>query len=113
MIDDYRFGTMVVAGTVYQADLKIVGGKVAPDWWRQKGHAVGVADVPDVFAAKPQVLVVGQGSPGYMKVLPELRTALEDAGIRLVEKPTDQAVAEFNRLHAAGTAVAGAFHLTC
>jgi hypothetical protein len=113
VIEEYQFGSMKIGGKRYRNDLKIVGGKVIPDWWRREGHSVEEADVDDVIAAKPGILVVGMGDPGRMQVTDPLRSALAGAGIRLIEEPTATALRTFNRLSAEGKNVAGAFHLTC
>lgn len=113
MIDNYQFGSMVVGGKQYRNDLKMIQGKVIAHWWRSQGHSVAVCDVGDIFAARPEVLVVGTGKPGRMRVEDPLRSALAQAGIELIEQPTAVAVETFNRLWAEGKNVAGAFHLTC
>ncbi len=113
MIESYRFGSMTVRGRTYRSDLMIVQGRVIPDWWRREGHEVDVSDVTEILQAKPRTLVVGQGHPGRMQVLPPLRKRLEEAAIELIEEPTDRAVHTFNRLFSEGRDVAGAFHLTC
>ena len=113
MIEDYQFGSMKIGGKRYRNDLKIVGGRVISDWWRREGHSVEEADVDDILAARPGILVVGMGDPGRMQVNNSLRSALAGAGIRLVEEPTAMALRTFNRLSKEGKNVAGAFHLTC
>lgn len=113
MIEDYRFGTMTVLGRAHSQDLKIVEGEVVEGWWRKEGHDVHPEDVVDVLLAKPEFLVVGMGQPGRMQVTPELRSALADARVHLIELPTAQAVESFNELVRKGRKVAGAFHLTC
>ncbi|WP_448382640.1 Mth938-like domain-containing protein [Desulfosoma sp.] len=113
MIGDYRFGSMEIAGTTYQADLKIVNGKVIPQWWRKEGHKVYVDDILDILEAQPAVLVVGRGKPGLMKPSNDVRRLCMEKGIQLIDEPTDDAVRTFNELAKAGKKVAGAFHLTC
>lgn len=113
MIAEYRFGSMRIGEVEYNADLKIIGGKVVPSWWRKEGHSVTVEDVGDILEARPEVLVVGMGEPGKMIVSRELKKSLEDASILLIEEPTAKAVAIFNDLLGRGKKVAGAFHLTC
>ncbi len=113
MINDYRFGSMEINGTTYQADLKIVRGRVVPQWWRKEGHKVYVEDIQDILEAQPEVLVVGRGKPGLMKPSNDVRTACRERNIELIEEPTDDAVRTFNELIKAGKKVAGAFHLTC
>jgi hypothetical protein len=113
MIEHYRFGSMTIDGRQYQTDLKIIDGEVVADWWRREGHWADVGDVEDILSAKPDILVVGMGSPGRMNVAEQLRQLLADLRIRLVEEPTDEAIHTFNRFCEAGRKVAGAFHLTC
>jgi len=113
MIECYRFGSMIVNGVQYLADLKIIKGKVIPNWWRKQRHVVGPDDVADIIQASPQILVVGKGSPGLMEVDPKLRNILDRESIELIELPTSEAVIRFNQLWSEGRDVAGAFHLTC
>ena len=113
LIKEYQFGSMMIGEREHHSDLKIVEGRVVPSWWRKEGHLVDVGDVDDILAARPEVLVVGRGDPGRMQVSESLRAVLANARIQLIEEPTAQAVATFNRLSNSDTRVAGAFHLTC
>jgi hypothetical protein len=113
MIDAYLYGSMQVLGVRHEADLKIIQDRVVANWWRRQGHVVDTTDVADILAAGPEILVVGMGQPGQMRVAESLRTVLKDANIALVEEPTAGAIQTFNRFHAQGRRVAGAFHLTC
>jgi hypothetical protein len=65
------------------------------------------------FQPKPQVLVVGTGYDGFLKVLMEVEEALKSYEIELVAQSTKEAVQTFNKLLVSGKRVAGAFHLTC
>lgn len=112
-LSDYRFGSIVAGGAKYTNDLKVVAGEVVPDWWRREGHALHPEDIADVFAAKVEVLVVGTGQPGRMRVLPQTSEMLKNSGIEEITLPTAQAVKKFNELVDQGSRVAGAFHLTC
>jgi len=111
-IESYRFDHLVVDGKAYTSDVIIYPDRVDARWWRQEGHAVCAEDLPEVLADPPEVLIVGQGSPGRMEVRPELREALKQAGVELIEQPTQQACQTYNRLAGQRTVVA-ALHLTC
>ena len=113
VIKSYQFGSMTVGGKEHHSDLKVIAGKVIASWWRKEGHVVDVEDVDDILAARPETLVVGRGDPGNMQVSDSLRAALASAHIQLIEGPTAQAIATFNRLSESDRKVAGAFHLTC
>lgn len=112
-IGRYRFGEIEVDGKRYNGDIKIVDGSVVSNWWRAEGHKLAASDLEDILARSPEILVVGKGMPGNMKVMDQLRKRLESAGIALIDEPTPEAVATFNRAQKSGKKVAGAFHLTC
>ena len=112
-IDDYDFGWMVIDGQRYDRDLIIAGDKVIPNWWRQQGHHLALADLAAVLAVAPDFLVVGTGKAGGMRIAPETREALLEKGTILEAYNTATASKRFNELTAAGRNVAGAFHLTC
>jgi hypothetical protein len=111
-IDAYSFGRIEIGGETYRADLIVLPGRIVPDWWRMQGHVLHEEDLEEVFAASVTCLVVGTGAQGVMKVPAETARAIEARGIRLIAKPTAEAVKAFNRLQDGGR-VAGAFHLTC
>ncbi|MBP8645694.1 MAG: hypothetical protein KBH99_06200 [Syntrophobacteraceae bacterium] len=113
MIAGYRFGSILIEGKSYHGDLKILEGRVLPDWWRKEGHRVTPEDITDILSARPEILVVGMGEPGRMRVSDTLRALLAEADIQLVEEPTAKAVEIFNRLYREEKKVAAAFHLTC
>ena len=112
-ISSYRFGEIQVDGKKYNGDIKITDGSVISNWWRAQGHELAVSDIEDILSEAPEILVVGMGLPGYMKVRDELRQHLAATGISLIDESTPEAVATFNRLKKSGKKVAGAFHLTC
>lgn len=112
-IEDYRFGSMRIDGTTYRQDLKIINNEVKPDWRRKSGHTVTIEDLSDITGAEPEILVLGQGSPGQMKPDPQVEKELEKKGIQLIIKPTEEAAKEFNRLGREGKKIAAGFHLTC
>jgi hypothetical protein len=114
MIDSYSFGCMVIDGARYAKDLMVLpDGAVVHPWWRKTGHALAAADLGEVLAASPEVLVVGTGEPGLMKPEPGLGEELRAAGIETRVMPTAEAAREYNALRGRGRRVAGCFHLTC
>ena len=113
MIEDYSFGRIVINGKTYQQDVIIHQGRVLANWWRKTGHSVDPDDIREVLSAKPDILVLGKGSPGLMTASPALRKLLENQGIQLIEQATAKAVLTFNRLLAEGKNISAGFHLTC
>lgn len=113
MIEQYAFGKIVVNGITYTDDIKIIKGRVVPDWWRKSGHQVGINDVKDILDSGTGILVIGTGEYGLVKLTASLREHLEDCGIKLIEQNTPESIHIFNRLHTKGRNVSAGFHLTC
>ena len=112
-IEQYAFGKIVVDGKTYTDDIKIIGERIVPHWYRFSGHRVEAADVDDVLAVKPDIFVLGKGEPGRMAADAELVELLKKENIELIEKPTKEATTIFNQLHKKKRNVAAGFHLTC
>lgn len=111
-IEHYSFGRITIDGKTYTSDVIIYPGKVDASWWRKQGHNLEVADLKDVISAKPQVLVVGTGTTGFMKVPKETLSYLELKGIEVHVERTDKAAELFNQLQKDKIVIA-ALHLTC
>jgi hypothetical protein len=121
-IQSYRFGQIVIDGTTHTKDVIILPDRVIGNWWRQEGHALYPGDLADIVdpsapagapsGIRPQVLIVGQGAYGRMRVTPETRQVLQTAGIELIAQPTEEACQTYNHLREQRT-VAAALHLTC
>ncbi|MFA5039214.1 MAG: MTH938/NDUFAF3 family protein [Candidatus Omnitrophota bacterium] len=112
-IEICSYGSIRIDGREYRKDLKIVGGRVRTGWWRQEGHVLKTEDVKDLLEASPQVLVIGTGTQGQMRISQETRKTLDESRIISRIGRTCRAVDIFNRLSSEGKDVAAAFHLTC
>jgi hypothetical protein len=112
-IDSYRFGEMLVNGQSFTSDLIIYDDHVDDQWWRENGHTVLEQDLDEIVNAHPEVLVVGRGKLGAMKIPQSTLDAVEEAGIQVVHARTAEAIEVFNQISSTGKNVVGAFHLTC
>lgn len=111
-IDSYEFGRIVIDGQTYTSDVIIFPDGVKSNWWRKEGHKLHVDDLEEVFAARPEVLVVGKGYSGMLEVPRETAEYVKAKGIELVAEDTRKAVEVYNRLSRSRKVVA-ALHLTC
>jgi len=78
----------------------------------RRGHILSVDDVKEIIDAKPEVLVVGTGYSGLMKIPPQTERYLESFGIELITAKTEKACKIYNDLSKSRNVVA-ALHLTC
>ncbi|MFP3868553.1 MAG: Mth938-like domain-containing protein [Desulfobacteraceae bacterium] len=111
-IEAYDFGQIVIDGKTYRQDVLILPDRVKDDWWRQQSHLLQLQDVQEALKAGIEILVVGTGMPGQMRVDKALEDHLRQNNIELVTLPTREACDRFNQLSKSRKAAA-AFHLTC
>jgi hypothetical protein len=113
-IDGYRFGSITIDGVRYAKDLMIIGGEVISPWWRERGgHLFAPEDLEPLIAASPEVVVLGTGSFGRVRVPEATVSAFVDVGTEVVIERTGRAVDALNRLLGEGRDVAAGLHLTC
>ncbi|RDV83947.1 Mth938-like domain-containing protein [Ammonifex thiophilus] len=111
-VDKYSFGEVIVEGKTYHQDILIFPDRVL-SWWRQRGHEVALSDLTEALKVHPEVLVIGTGAYGVVRVLPEVKSSLAERGIDLIALPTAEACRKYNELLAQGKRVVAALHLTC
>ena len=112
MINTYTYGKMIVDGTTFPSDLIIYPDNIDAHWWREIQYQVGIDDVREMVAERPEYLIIGTGEAGSLDVLPETREYVQAQGIQLVFVPTEHAYEMYNAL-CPHKRVIGAFHLTC
>jgi len=113
MIEHYKFGNMVINGQSYDKDLLIYDGTVLPNWWRDKGHLLQLSDLDAVLQETPEVVLIGTGKFGMMRINKEVTDYFEQKGIDAYFEKTAKAVARYNELINSGKQVVAGFHLTC
>lgn len=94
-------------------DICIVDGEVRP-WSERKGHRLNPLMVECVFGQGVEVLVIGKGVKGRIRVLKKTQKAILAAGIKMlmIEK-TPEACGIYNRLIKEGKRAALLAHGTC
>jgi len=97
MIESYQPGKIVVRGKEYSSDVIVYADHVDHTWQRRQRDYLGDYDIQDVIADLPQVLIVGTGAEGALRVSPQLKQAMRDSGVELVVASTEQACRAYNR----------------
>jgi len=113
MIETYSFGVIKIDGREYRSDLVVYPDHVDDKWWRQEGHLLQLEDLSGVLALTPEVLIVGQGLPGLMKVDGKVEEYCRQNNVRLEVMPTGQAVEAYNLSRKTNKTVIACIHLTC
>ena len=111
-IDSYSFGRIVINNKTYTSDVIIYPGRVDASWWRMEGHLLQFADVAEALQAKPDVLLIGTGYAGVMRVPRETLDRIVAQGVEVRVERTSKAVALYNDLQGVMTVIA-TLHITC
>jgi hypothetical protein len=102
----------VIDGNNYTSDIIIYPDRIDSNWWRREGHKLSIHDLKDVIQSRPEIIIVGTGKPGLMKVLPECEEHIRLKGIELVVQPTEEACRIYNQL-CNNKKIVALLHLTC
>jgi hypothetical protein len=111
-VSSYSFGTIVIEGKKYTADVIIYPDHVDASWWRKEGHRLQISDLADILALRPDILIIGTGKFGMMAVPEETIAFAAAKNIETRVLNTGRAVDLYNSLQGTRSVIA-ALHLTC
>lgn len=120
MIEEYKFGFIVVDDETYRHDIGINWVGQVFDWPRAQSHVIDVEDVVDALEQNPETIIIGTGESGMAQVTQAAQKMIETRGIKLIIDKTEQATKTFNvrkeesfEEEGVQEKVIGLFHLTC
>jgi hypothetical protein len=116
-IDRSEFGSITIDGKTYEHDVVIrLSGKVDK---RQKklskeqygtSHIISKAEAKSVFEKGCDLLIIGAGQHGNVRLSPEASAYFEKNDCRILIEPTPEAIRLFNQSRAKKI---GLMHVTC
>lgn len=110
-IETYDFGKMSISGSSFTSDVIIFPEKVASPWWRKEGHFLQLEDIKNILDYRPEVLVIGTGYSGQMRVSAEVEAKLKELNIEYYIVDSRKGTELYNSIEKQRKV--GAFHLTC
>lgn len=117
-IDKLSWAKIKVDGKDYHQVL-LVGDKVIPRDVNKLNklfgttHGIGNWEKEELLSNKPEIIIIGNGWSGVLKVEEEFKEKCKKAGIDLRILLTQSAVAEYNRLIEKKKKVNALIHTTC
>ena len=111
-IQAYRFGHIIIDGAEYNRDVIIFPDRVRPDWGRGGGHNLALEDLAEALEGEPDVIILGRGVFGRMKVSESVRESITERGIEILTFRTEGACKAYNELRERRRVIA-ALHLSC
>ena len=119
-IERFEWGQFTIDGHVHSMNGEGVGkdifmlGKDVRAWKARKGHRLEPKMVRGALKDGVDVLVIGNGVNGALKVPKQTRKAIQAAGVaQLIIEPTPKACAIYNQLVRQGKRAALLAHGTC
>lgn len=116
-IDRSEFGNITIDGKTYDHDVTIgLSGHVEKRHKRLSkelygtSHMISKTEVEAVFEKGSDLLIIGTGQEGNVRLSPEAETYLADKGCKVLLQPTQEAIKTFNRMHGRKIAL---MHVTC
>jgi len=98
LIESYSFGNITIDGKTYTADLIIYPDRIEDNWWRKSGHLLQKEDIKDIILRNPDILIIGTGVDGYLKISDEIKRYIKSKGIELIAEKTKKASKIYNEL---------------
>jgi len=112
-VNNYSFGKININGKVYTHDVIIMPDSIKSNWWRSQSHLLTLRDIQEIIDNKPDILIIGTGKLGLMKVKKEVIDYCKNHKIKLIIENTSEATKEFNSLSQSNNKIIAALHLTC
>ncbi len=112
-IDSFKFGEIIIEGKKFTNDVIIFPTSVQSNWWREEGHCLCIDDLKTVLPEKPEVLLIGTGDYGAMKIPEPLVERLYSLGMDLIINITKKTCKIHNSMIGDQRKIITALHLTC
>ncbi len=114
----YDFRIMKISemdNAVFTRDLILCKDWFCPVWSRKDSHKLQYCDLEHPLSyMKPNILVVGTGLNGILRISDEFKNTIKDLGIDIYVDKTPVSVTIYNRLSDyKNMQVMGAFHISC
>lgn len=116
-IDSSKFGNITIDGKIYDHDVTIdLSGHVKKRHKRLSkevygtSHTISEAEAESIFEKGSDLLVVGTGQEGNVRLSPEAAAYFATKGCEVWLQPTQEAIKSFNKAHGRKIAL---MHVTC
>lgn len=113
LVDRYEFGEILINGAEYNQDVVVTPEGIFSEWWRVEGHRLQLADVRDYLNVRADLVIIGTGYDGMMRVDDEVVEEFRKLGREVYVARSRQAVRKYNEEVSKGRRVVLFIHLTC
>lgn len=111
-IQSYSFGKVIIDGKEYTSDVIVYPDRIDSNWWRKRGHELNPEDIKGIIRENPDLLIIGTGAYGLVRVKEKTKKILRKRGIEFTSAKTEEACKIYNERSGKAKVIA-ALHLTC
>lgn len=110
-INSVKFGEIIIDKKVYYSDMIV--------WWdgkieyQEKTHEFGMDQFLRLLGRKPEIIVIGTGMSGVVKIPEEVEQVAKDKGVEIFKEVSPKAAKMFNAFVAYKKRVVAVIHSTC
>jgi len=108
-IEKFSFGAIRIMGNEYNKDVFVTNDSVHQ---KENSHHITKDDLDMALLHEPDFLIIGLGTNNMVNFPEEMKGVLKENGVELIQKTTEEAIKDFNKLRNKNKVV-GIFHLTC
>jgi len=116
-IDRSEFGSITIDGKTYPHDVTIdLAGHIRKRHKKLSkelygtSHIISEAEAKDVFEKGSDLLIIGSGQAGNVRLSPEAEAYFAKKSCKVLQQPTQEAIKSYNRAHGHKIAL---MHVTC
>jgi hypothetical protein len=113
LINSTEFGSITIDGRTYYNDVIVFWDGEIKEARTFIRHLFGNNEFQELMRKGPEVIVVGTGDSGFLKVSDEVRKLCKQKNVELVEMISKRAIEKFNENLKRGKKVIGFIHTTC
>ena len=116
--DSSSFGEVIINSRSF-GDVLVIGDEIEerddPRLERELGtdHLIGDWEVRKLLDNNPEIVIIGAGTAGDLRVTPEVRERFKKAKVKLIILTTPLAIEEYNLLVSQNKKVNALIHTTC
>lgn len=112
MINEHKFGFFRINNKPYYGDIKILDKKVKT-WDNREHHDLNLNQIKDLLEINPNVIIIGTGNSGLLKMSTEAQAAVLSKRIELFAGKNTDAIQKYNEAISKNKKIAALFHATC
>ena len=97
-IDSFEFERVVIQGEEYNSDILISPDGYISKWDREEEHTIKLVDIEGVLTHRPDLIVIGTGTIGNLKLTEDVEPFLGEKNIEVIAYKSEKAIDMYRQL---------------